>query len=130
MTKKKTATKCPCCEIQKDIKPELQRKLAPLVFKHLYNGITEDDILRLEGRQLIHKGVALSPEQKSSIIMQAGELKSNNALIAILQDLKYTANKKIFDDSESVEDIIAAKMALWVIDLIEKKIVNLSNLKL
>ena len=125
----KKITKCSICAIQKEIKPDIQKRLAPAVFKHLFNGITEDDILTVIGKTVIHKGVALSQEQKNSIIMAADNLKSNNALLAILTDLKFTANKKIYHDSLSIEDVIAGKMALWVVDLIEKKIVSLSNLK-
>lgn len=117
---------CATCKIQK--KSELQKKLAPIVFKELFNGITEDDILTLVGRTLMHRGVALSAEQKRSIIISAQELKNNPALLFILSDLKHTANKKIYLDSLSFEDITAGKMALWVIDLMEKKIMNLSNL--
>jgi len=120
---------CPVCKIQKTTKAEMQAKLAPVVFKHLFNGITEDDILKFVNGRLIHKGIVLSQQQKNSIIISAENLIHNEALVAILTDLKATANKKIYHDSLSIEDTVAGKMALWVVDLIEKKIVNLSNLK-
>lgn len=120
---------CSICKLHKTKKAELQKQLAPLVFKELFNGITEDDVLKLVNGKLIHRGVPLSLEQKNSIIMEAENLKTNNALIAILTDLKFTANKKIYEDSVSIEDILAGKMALWTVDLIEKKIINLSNIK-
>ena len=120
---------CSICKIQKATKPEIQKKLAPFVFKHLYNGITEDDVLSVVGSTVIHRGVPLSQQQKNSIIISAENLKTNDALAAIITDLKFTANKKMYHDSVSVEDLLAGKMALWVIDLLEKKIVNLSNLR-
>lgn len=123
------STSCPVCKIQKVKKADLQKKLAPLVFKDLFNGITEDDVLKLVNGTLIHRGVPLSHEQKNSIINAAASLKSNNAITAIISDLKFTANKKIYHDSESIEDILAGKMALWVIDLLEKKINNLASIK-
>lgn len=123
------STSCPVCKIQKTKKADLQKKLAPLVFKDLFNGITEDDILKLVNGKLIHRGITLSHEQKNSIINEAESLKSNNALTAIISDLKFTANKRIFHDSVCLEDILAGKMALWVIDLLEKKIQNLANIK-
>jgi hypothetical protein len=107
------------------IKPEL----ANLLFRHLFNGVTEDEVLSVVGKDFYYCGKILSNEQKRGIIEEAKMINASTLWKFLLNEMKYSANDKIFNKSTTPDDIIAGKMVLWTLEIMEKKIDKLSNWK-
>lgn len=100
-----------------------------LITKDLFNTKSEKDIISLKGRDIIYRGKVLTDGEKKSIIGQAEVIKKLEIWNILQDELKYLANKKMYYDSKNEEDILFAKAILWTVDILGKKIDNLSKLK-
>lgn len=111
------------------MKQWLRKKLINLLVKRLFNGLTEDDVLKVRGKNVIlYKGFKLKPEKIESIKVDAKTFRDSVIWKLLSDDMKYVANKRMFEVSESMDDMMAGKMVLYTIDLINKKLDNLSKL--
>lgn len=104
-------------------------KKLDLITKDLFTVKTKRDIIRLEGRDLVYKGNILTDSEKKSIISQAETIKKLELWNILQDELKYLSCEKMYYDSKTEEDILFAKAILWTIDILEKKVENLSKLK-
>jgi hypothetical protein len=107
----------------------MKGRLTNWIFKHLYNGLTENDVLRMVNGALIYRNTVLLTEQKRVIIEQAKTINSLDLWKMLCDEMKVAANKRMYFDSKNEQDMLAAKMVLWTVDVMEKKIQNLSNIK-
>lgn len=96
--------------------------------KDLFNDKTAKDCLVFSRGKLYFKDKELTKEQVVSLVAQANELKNMDVFRLLMNEMKYLCNKKMYYESESTDDILFGKAALWFIDVLEKKITNLSNL--
>lgn len=99
------------------------------MFSYLFNGVTERDIIRVIHNKVIYKGNILSDEQKHGIIEGAKTLQSLDVWKILCDEMRFAANKKIYHDSKDTTDIIAGKMVLWTVEVMEKKINSLVQFK-
>ena len=99
------------------------------ILKGLFNAVTENDILRYSnGKMYLGKNL-LTDADRISITSGADNLKQMYVWQLLNTELKYLANKQMFEKSNSIDDIIFGKAMLYNLDLLEKKIDNLSKLK-
>lgn len=96
--------------------------------KHLFNAITEDDVLRTtDSGGIICRGKVLSKEEIEALRSEAEFLRNSVTLKLLLDDMQYVANKTIYEKSTSFDDILFGKAQLFVIDVLKKKIRSLSK---
>lgn len=70
----------------------------------------------------------LSPDERSNISLQAQDYLHKDSLFNILKtEMDRVASVKIYRKSQTIEDIIWAKIMLYTNDLWLKKIVRLAN---
>ena len=107
----------------------LRKKLINTATRHLFKHLTSDDILRVNDQNgIMYKGKPLSREQLAMLSRDAQTFR-NSTLWQILSDeMKFHANKRIFENSNTMEDTISGKMLLYYINLAEEKLEKLSNL--
>lgn len=110
------------------IRDQARRFFQKFVFKHLFNGVTEDDVLKQVGSKLAFRGQILSDVERNGIISEAQMIRSSSAMKLLLNDMKASANDKIFNKSTSVEEILAAKSTLWTVDILERKMKSLAEM--
>jgi hypothetical protein len=108
----------------------LRKLLINFLVKHLFNGITDDDILKvLPNGNVIYRGKPL----KEEIIVQIrdeAERFHNSALWKVLsKEVKYRANQRMFEKGMSESDMFVGKSILYTIDVIESKLNNLKRLR-
>lgn len=108
----------------------LQKRLINFLVKHLFNGITEEDILRLKrDGSVLYKNQPL----KKEVIMQIrdeAERFHNSLLWKVLSDdVKYQANQRMFFKGHSESDLYVGKAILHAIELLENKIEQIRRLK-
>lgn len=108
---------------------KLRYIIAKFVFKHLFNGVTEDDILQYKGGMFVYRNTPLSEKQVSGIIEQAKTIQEISLFKMLMEEMKFVANERLYHQSTSVDDMLSAKSVLWTIDILEKKIDNLAKIK-
>ena len=125
----------------------LRNKILNWLVKDLFSGITSNDILkfipnekgncfyldedkgnRLKGN-LFLKGKVLD-DDKVDQINDDSEKFANSVIWKLLtDDAKYHANHIMFEKSQSYDDMLFGKALLYLIDILEKRLKRLSNLK-
>lgn len=99
-------------------------------FKALFNTIDESDVLKqLSNGDFAVGGKILPQSHKDALLADAKLLKTMPLWDHLLKDMKYESNKKMYENAQSVDDIIFGKACLWLLDVMEKKIDKLSKMK-
>lgn len=101
--------------------------VSQFIFRRLFNGVTERDVLRERGGRLFRRGHQLTDEQERGIISEAESLSQSPLLALLLDELRLAANDNIFNKSSSVGDLVAPKAVLWTVDVLEKKVRALAD---
>ena len=97
------------------------------VVKGLYNTIGADDILKEYKSGWVVGGKPISEAEKKMLISEANVF-MNMKLWQILQrDIKYKANKLMFERSVSENDLLVGKSWLYVLDCIKTRLDSLNN---
>jgi len=107
-------------------------ELRKFTFSHLFNGAHEDEFLiynKKDGMFTVRSQPVGIPKLRV-IKEHAKFLESSEVFRLILNEMKAIAEKKMFDESKTVEDLLAGKMMLYNIDVLKKKIRNLAQLSL
>lgn len=99
-----------------------------LITKDLFPSVEKDDTLHWENKRLFFKGKEVTRETLKDFSTQARVLKELPLFKILTDEMKLLAQKKIFDDTLTLEDMKIARMILWTIDVLGRKIDNLSKM--
>ena len=93
------------------------------ITRHLFNGFTEGDIITFneKQRQFYFKGNIMSEQDVDNMIKTLKLLDLNDGYNYLLSDMEYRASEKLFMKSNIIDDMIFAKSALWVVDILRKR---------
>jgi hypothetical protein len=106
---------------------EDKHKILTLAVKDLYNTLTKDDILTEEKGVWFSSGKPINSQIQKVLVAEAENFK-NSRLWAILQgDIKYQANKKMYIDSVSIDDLITGKLWLLTLDTFKTRLDSLQK---
>lgn len=111
------------------MKNKLRQLLANFVYKHVFNGVTENDILRGHAGNLYYGKTQLSSAQVNGIIDEARSIHSTELWKLLCNNMRNAANEKIFRSATSMEEISAARASLWTVDVLEKTLTTLKQMK-
>lgn len=93
--------------------------------KKLYNTIGSEDILREEMGQWTINGKPINDAIKKLLVSEA-QIFLKSRLWQVLQtDIKYRANKVMFEKAQTEQDLIAGKLWLYTIDSIKTRLESL-----
>ena len=95
--------------------------------KELYNTISSDDILKEEMGVWFVGDRVLKDNEKNILISEATQLMNSKLWKYLTDDIKYNANKLMFEKSKSIDDLIIGKSWLYVLDQIKTRLQSLSN---
>ena len=110
------------------LKKYLKRKAIEWITKDLLNTITEEDILRSDGKRgIICKGRTVSREMQDQIQVEAEYIKQSITFKLVLDDMRHLANQTMYEKSTKFDDLLFGKAQLYVIDILKKKIDNLAK---
>jgi hypothetical protein len=98
------------------------------ITKALYNDVKKEDVLVLKDGKLCLNGKPISDETKKSLANQAQTIMTMDVYKLLMDEMRVLSNKKIYYDSKTEYDIMFAKAILWTIDVLEKKLANISKL--
>ena len=112
----------------------LQKHLARFIIEDVFNAVTKDDLLRIErssdpriGEKWYHKGQEI-PEGNRKVMKEEAEALQKSVLWKILKaELLYWAHKKGNIEAVTTDDIIAAKLMQYTVDVIESKLKDMKR---
>lgn len=118
--------------MRQDKNAEHRRKVLTLAVRRLYNTIGPEDILKTDkaSGQLTWQGRPVSKEEMQVLIEQAKNMLQSRLWKVLEADIKYTANRRMFVESVSVDDITAGKLVTYYADIIHTRLKNLAGLSL
>lgn len=97
-----------------------------LAVKRLYNTIGPDDILKIhEHGEMIFQGRHLSAGEVEMLQAEAKQFYKSRLWKVLQAELQYQANKKLYLDSRSENDIVAGKLWKFTIDAINTRVKKL-----
>jgi len=106
----------------------VRRWLIHYATKHLLRFIAEEDLLRPDGKGgIICKGKKVSREMQDQIAVEAEYIQNSVTFKLLTQDMEYLAHQTMFHKSSKFDDMLFGKVMLYVIDILKKKIANLSK---
>lgn len=108
---------------------EEKRALLTMAVRRLFNSIGPEDILKTDtaSAQWTYMGKPISKEETQVLVEQAHALYQSKLWDVLQKDLKYQANKRMFTDSQNLEDMVAGKLLLFYVDIIHTRIKRLAG---
>jgi len=107
----------------------LKLKILNWCLSNLFNSITEEDILKFNGKYFNVGDKVLPNADSYDIISGADGIKRSYVWQLLVKDMKYTANKMMYEKSKSADDMIFGKACLYIISVLENKLDNLSKIQ-
>lgn len=101
------------------------------ILRNLFNTVTVDDILvyNPNTKEMRVGDKTLPAKDKQDIISGAESIRRMYVWEMLVKDIKYQSNKMIFENSSTIDDTLFGKAVLYTLDVIEKKLKNLSELR-
>lgn len=106
-----------------------RQDILTFVVKEMFNGVTDDDVIRQDGTGLSYKGETLSKAEVSSFRADAQYILKCDLWDELYNSLRLAANKKMFEQAQTMEDMHFGKAMLWNVDVIKKKLEKLASIK-
>ena len=110
------------------IKNYFQKFFIRFLVKNLFNMIDENDILQIRGNAIMFKGRRLEPERLQKIKDDAEQFAKSTIWQLLSNEVKFEANQRIYTKSQTVDDILAGKITLYILEIIQRKIETISKL--
>src|SRR5688572_1212914 len=107
----------------------MKRWILNKLLRYLFNAVTEDEILQLKPGGLFRNKRPLTNAEVAELQSGAEALKQMYIFQQLMTEMKHVANKRMYESSQSFDDMMFGKAMLYTIDVMEKKIDNLSKLK-
>ena len=98
-----------------------------LAVKHLFNTISQDDILKEKEGQWFFMGRAVSDGEKKLLISEARTFLEMKLWDVIQKDISFQANRKMYLLAENELDIIAGKLWTYCLDCIRTRLKSISE---
>jgi len=105
----------------------LQKNLAQFLTHEVFNIITEDDILKVEGNNWTLKGEKLPDVAIKTLQSQARGFVNSKLWEILRTELRWHVYDKLVNKSKSEEDLIAGKVLGYLVDIIDSKLKRMSE---
>lgn len=120
----------------KSLSQNLKRRIANWCLRHLFNAITEDAFLQVqffksakgESGKIFVGNKELPLNEVKEFAVQARTLLKFNVYRRVTDSMKWTANEMMYQNSKNADDILAGKMVLYALDVLNKKLENIAKL--
>jgi len=112
----------------------LQKHLARFLIDDVFNLISEDDLIRIErsnnpahGDVWHYKGDKLTQAQVKMLRSQSKSFAESELWKILKGELQRNAQQKGLVKSVTSEDIVASKLLLYIVDIIDSKLKSMSH---
>lgn len=107
----------------------IKRRIFNFLMKHLFNTVTEDDVIQVVGKYMVVEGRQVTAEFKRELVSGAQSLERLLLWKQMVKEMKHVANKRMYMESTGDADMVAGKWILYAVDVMEKKISNIARLQ-
>ena len=112
-------------QLLKGMEMKEKHAILTMAVRRLFHAVTADDILREENGQWFFQSKAI-PDAEMAQLKESASYFLDSKLWKILKaDSDYQANKRMFNDSKDVYDMIAGKFILWTADVWKTRLNNM-----
>lgn len=106
-------------------------EILTLAVKKLFNTVDADDILHVnEYGQWMFEGRPMLDAEVKALIEEAKTFQAMKLYRVLITDMKYQANKRMYVKSETILDLVAGKLLVWLIDVIKDRLKKMSEVKI
>lgn len=116
--------------LKEDIKKLGERDVLTELVKDLYNTVSEKDILQNDSGQWIYQGKKISEGVRQAIISDAHTILNSVLWNILLDEIRCESNRRMFLKSKTEHDLIAGKVMLYTLDLLNTKLGIIAKEKL
>jgi hypothetical protein len=106
---------------------EQKQEVLTMAVKKFFNTISAEDVLKERDGQWFYEGKAMTEATKKLLISQAEVLREWPLWKILQDDIRYQANKRMFLDSKTESDLIAGKITLWTLDVINSRLKKMTT---
>ena len=112
------------------------RKLLNLLMSEMFNAVTDDSLLQVKFTNAektkgdVFEGT--TPMDGAEVLVmaeQSRDVLKNRAYTKVVRSMQSVANRKIFQESQTTEDMIFGKAVLWTLDVMNNKFRNIGSLR-
>jgi len=99
------------------------------VVANLFNGVTEQDVIRQHGTGFYRGDAEIPKAEIDALVADARQVLGTRLWAELYNSIRLEANKKMYLSSQTIDDMVFGKAALWVMEIIKLKLEKLSRLK-
>lgn len=109
-------------------------KILNSILKNLFNAVTEESFLKTtlqagKVRGIMLGSTQLTENEANELANDAKFLKRSRLWKLLIESMQYSANENLFNKSQTIEDMVFAKAMLYTLDVMSKKVDNISKLE-
>ena len=108
----------------------LQKHLSHFLTDDVFNVITEEDLLSIDGNEWKHQGRTLNITEIKNLIQQAQILEKLKLWEILKTELKHHAQDRTANKSKTEADLIAGRLMTYIVKLLENRVKYISNFKI
>lgn len=113
----------------KEWRQRIRMKFLAWLVKDLYNGIMVDDVFQVAAGEVHLNGEKITKEQKEVYRDEALKILHSEIWKEVVKQLQLASNKRMYEKSETTDDMFFGKAMLYNLDLLNKYLNLLSKLK-
>lgn len=106
----------------------LRKWCVDFLTRKIVHTITEEDILQVKGNTVSFRGSELTKEQLQKLKQDADIYEQSDIYILIQNEIQYLAQKAIYEDSTTMDDVVAGKLLLYLNDLHRRTLIKIKSL--
>ena len=107
----------------------LKRRLSNFALKHLLNAVLPEQVLEVRQGKVFLGGNPIPESTVKALAEEAKWWKQSNLDTILVETLKNTAQRAMFDKSQTFQDVLSGKLLLYAIDTQRKLIDMLSKMR-
>ena len=104
------------------VKNYLQKRFINLLVRNLFNTIDEDDILLARKDGVYLRGKKMDRMSLDVLREEAERFRGSSLWKLLSREIKYQSNLRMFEKGITTDDILAGKLALYILEIIKKTI--------
>lgn len=106
----------------------MKKFIVQFLTKHLMRWVSEEDLLQVVPRGILHKGKILPEEQMTQLIEQANLIRKSYLWKALSDEIRYISYLQ-FVKARDYDETLSAKLLLRAEEIIRKKVEELGKLE-
>lgn len=109
----------------RSLNSEDKYRILTIAVKRLFNTIGQDDVLQQIDGEWRFEGKPITKGEIDNIRMQAKSFMDSKLWSVLEKELKYQANRQMFSEAKTWEDLMSGKVLLLLVHIIKVRLKNI-----